>query len=139
MIWKGFFEYELDKELNERVDFTLDLLFEQNSFSGFGVDRESKSLFKEGDVRIKGFIDGDLISFIKVYPYNYFFNEETSRFEIDYSIKNHTVEYLGYFQRETQKYEGTYRAVIDSGMPGTDGLYEEEFYTGYWEMSRIDF
>ena len=139
MIWKGFFEYNLGEGLNEKVDFTLDLSFENNSFSGFSVDRETKTLFREGDVRVKGFIDGQLISFVKKYPYNYFFNEETSRCEIDYSVKNHEVEYQGYFYPEKKKYEGTYRVVIGSEMPGMDGAFREEFYTGYWEMTRLEF
>lgn len=139
MIWKGFFEYKLDEELNERVNFWLDLSFKDNSFSGYSVDRESKALFEDGSVLVKGFIDDHFISFVKTYPYNYFFNEETSRMEIDHSIKNHAVEYEGYFYPEKKKYEGTYRVIIESGDPGIDWTYEEEFYTGYWEMGRMEF
>ncbi|MCE3294510.1 MAG: hypothetical protein K0R65_224 [Crocinitomicaceae bacterium] len=126
MIWKGFFEYKLDEELTEKVDFWLDLSFKDNNFSGYSVDRETKGLFEDGSVSVEGFIDGNLISFVKKYPYNYFFNEKTSRFEIDPSTKNHEVKYEGYFYPEKKKYEGTYRVGSKN-------------YSGSWEMGKMDF
>ncbi len=133
--WEGFFTYEFDDNKNEKIPFELFLEFDKNSFTGYSVDEETKNLFKKGDVKVKGFIDELMISFIIIYPFSYYVDEE-EKMQIDYSIKNHSIEYIGNWNKKEQKYEGKYEVIFNDFPMRYDGSYDIEYYTGNWEMIK---
>ncbi len=112
----------------------MDVIENNGNFEGTATDDESRELFKEEVISVKGFFADGIISFFKRYPYSYFGTSYNTH-QVDYSKKNHVVEYVGSWNEEEHKFVGTY-SVLDNKYELEDltGLYNEPIYEGNWEM-----
>ena len=104
-IWEGFFTYQdgyedIDQYID--VDFTMNLIFNGDSFHGTSEDSESKYFFDK-PTQVKGFVDGNKISFVLNYPYAYFKDYDGQIF-VDKNSKHPEIHYFGIFD-ETEKDE----------------------------------
>lgn len=131
-IWKGCFYYEKGyPEITtlQKVSFQIDILIDNNSFSGTAHDEESKEHFDE-PVKVKGFFEKDFISFIMTYPYIYY-RDEDDKIIVDKSVPNHNVNYYGEFDETTKSYNGEWEItyVIEQLIDGDI----EEVFSGSWE------
>jgi hypothetical protein len=133
-IFEGYFSYNAGKSNEIRVAFLVEALEQNGSFEGIASDTDTEKLFEKGTIKIKGFVEEELISFVKTYPGDYILNEDNQAEAVD-SVKPHQVEYLGNWIAEEEKYVGKY--YVTGKEEWTDrhkGTYTHDGYEGYWEM-----
>lgn len=139
-IWKGHFTYINEDEegaVHEDVNtFEMELVFNKNSFSGTKFDHDTKNLFDK-PITVNGFIEDKIISFIVMYPY-YFYIDEEGNTVIDYETQYPGSQYEGKYNTEEKKFEGLWKIQIGDFKEGLfQDDYIEEFISGNWEMKRI--
>lgn len=118
------------------VYFQMDVIDNKGNFEGTATDDESREAFKDDAITVKGFFDDGVISFLKMYPYNYYGTNHYG-VEVDYSKKNHVVEYFGVWDDVEHKFVGTYTVVNNKHrIDDVTGLYlyNELVYEYQWEM-----
>lgn len=133
--WKGHFTYgpEYGEELfNQKVYFLLHLKSHGKEFEGTSVDIEGVGANYETAV-IRGFIEDDLISFVKQYPKNYSIDPDGTTHN-DLSKPSPEIQYTGHFHPRKKTFSGDWEMVIESFEHG-DGWFEETC-SGQWEMSK---
>ena len=134
--WKGFFTYlegyeSIDQYI--KVEFTMQLIFNGDSFNGTSIDSESENIFKE-PAKVIGFIENDKISFVKNYPYHYY-KDENGEIVIDENLKHPNIEYLGFYDENERKFFGTWEMIVYEEKISED-QYLEEVANGEFEIQR---
>lgn len=155
-IWKGY--YELGKSYpknlqGKRTDFVLNIKETNGEFTGECIDivHDNKD---NTTSQIKGFVDEDLISFIKQYSFHLLIDKEGKRV-IDYDEKHPEIEYTGYYDYESKKISGEWNMVTKNlvtqydyslmklliGISPDDEIeanirIREYFNSGKWEMQK---
>ncbi len=133
--WKGTFTYqegyELDNQIKE-VEFTMEIEFVENSFTGISTDNESKSSFDKPAI-VRGFADDDKISFVMKYPCAYFIDENGGVI-IDPNSEHPDIHYLGFFEDDKLSVRGNWEMTISEQRYGYD--YLEEILNGSFEMRK---
>ncbi|MEN9337242.1 MAG: hypothetical protein RLZZ500_2229 [Bacteroidota bacterium] len=136
-IWKGWFMYPELEDVDYNpipVSFGLEITVENDSFTGIATDEEAGHLFDE-PIRVTGFFQDHIISFVKKYPCLYF-SDETGNLTID-PTKNHPdIYYYGTIDSSKTQVNGTWEMVIQS-IAIDDGDYLEQVHSGAFEMRRI--
>ena len=135
--WEGFFTYPSDDDYSDQdleVTFKMELIFNENSFTGTSRDSESEHIFEEPTI-VKGFIEDNKISFILNYPC-YYYRDEDGNIQIDKDLPHPIVEYLGYYDEYEKKFSGTWEIIIHEEKISEDNFLEEFIY-GDFEMQRI--
>ncbi|WP_433830760.1 hypothetical protein [Flavobacterium anhuiense] len=134
--WKGFFTYLEGYEIIDsyiKVEFEMDLTFDDNSFSGTSTNSESENIFVE-PILVKGFIDDDMISFVINYPC-YYYKDEDGTIKLDKNLQHPNIEYLGFYDQIEKKYSGTWEMIISEEIISAD-VYMEEVANGEFEIYR---
>ena len=134
-IWVGFFTYldgyeDIDQYIE--VDFTMNLIFNGDSFHGITEDSESKHIFDK-PTTVKGFIDGNKIIFVLNYPYAYFKDNDGEIF-VDKNSKHPEIRYFGIFDEIEKCYYGEWEMTVYEEKFGDD--YLEEVLNGNFQMRR---
>ena len=138
-VWKGIFTYQdgyEDIDQYIEVDFTMILNFTEDTFIGTSTDSESEKAFNKPAL-VKGFIDGDKISFVLKYPCSYF-KDENGKIVLDENSEHPDIHYLGYFDEDKKSVSGTWEMTIYSE-PYYDGINEgflDEILNGTFEIRR---
>ncbi len=154
--WIGYYEYgeSYPQSLQgKRTNFVLNLKETAGEFSGECIDISENNKINPA-AEIKGFVNENLISFIKQYSYQLFIHDDGRR-EADYYNTHPEIEYTGYFDENTNKYTGEWSMVIKNILTKHDyslvNLYSESvandesesrmsvkeyFSSGIWEMER---
>ncbi len=125
---------QLEKKINGAFSYSNDFidsfLFEgkivmiNGSFEGSISEEEFTDVTNE-KVYIKGFIDGDHISFVKSYPFSYYLSEDETEIVFDPYKKGHDVIYDGYLNTQSNEFEGNWEIKIK----------EEKLYHGKYEIN----
>lgn len=133
--WKGYYEYGagyrlpyFSKRVETEIEFTVD-----NENKLIGVTSESSSEISvplEG--KINGFIDIDLISFIKSYSSYPQINSEGKTEIIEGKLD---IQYTGLIDNENQAIYGDW--LIEEKFINQDGFEDVEFFTGIWLLKRL--
>ena len=134
--WKGFFTYLDGYEIIDsyiKVEFQMDLTFNDNSFSGTSTDSESENIFVD-PILVKGFIDEYMISFVINYPC-YYYKDEDGTIKLDKNSQHPNIEYLGFYDQIEKKYSGTWEMIISEEIISED-VYMEEVANGEFEIYR---
>ncbi len=134
--WKGFFTYQDGYELIDQyieVAFTMELTFNDNSFTGISTDSESENVFDK-PATVKGFIDENKISFVKNYPCSYY-KDENGKIILDRDSKHPDIHYLGFFDKDKKNISGTWEMTIYEEKHLDD--YLEDVATGEFEIRRV--
>jgi len=134
--WNGTFSYLEGYELPDQykeVEFTMDINISENSFVGISTDSESEKLFDK-PATIKGFIEGDKISFIVKYSYSYFKNEN-GQLILDPTSEHPDIHYLGFFDDDKTEVNGNWEMTIYEEKYGDE--YLEEVANGKFNMRKI--
>lgn len=132
-VWKGSFWYLSDDEIYRRQQFTMSVNLKNGSFSG-EVEEDVFSEITGGEkVAVRGFIEYDLISFVKRYPFRYI--SKNGQPYIDRTQRGHEVTYQGYFDENEGKWEGHWEVSISEEWIRGSTAYMERFIRGFWEMS----
>ena len=125
-IWKGTFKYDLGDYGHEReVAFELRVKFKDGKISGIATDSDFV-LLSSLPIPVKGFFEGDHISFVTTFPFKYDQDENGKSF-INESEKGHDVNYDGYFNPDVNKWTGDWEIL--------EGEEDEQLFVGgTWEL-----
>lgn len=130
--WFGYFTYpiynddgKLLDDVEERIPFEMSIQIQDGAFTGIATDEESKHLFDK-PATVKGFIEKNLISFIKQYPSLYYINED-GELAVDSQKEHPEIRYTG-FLNETQN------EIIGEWEMGTS---PGEGYWGEFELKKV--
>ncbi|HYG15944.1 MAG TPA: hypothetical protein VEC12_09345 [Bacteroidia bacterium] len=113
--WKGYFEFGegYDEGIAGKKGYFIATLTEKNGvIEGTSQDTEGEGVVGE-PATVKGFIEGDMISFVKTYPCKYFYDEDGNLIK-DAEAGPHEVTYVGYFNSGTLSFTGNWE--IDTGL-----------------------
>lgn len=135
--WIGKFAYSFEEGDDEFFAFEIVANYENGSFEGTVYDEVFSGM--TGDLaKVKGFIEHDLISFVKIYPY-YYVKDLQGKTIIDKNQKGHQVVYQGYFNDETGEWEGEWEIQIyEERDKRVKGGYLTKSLIGPWNMKLND-
>jgi hypothetical protein len=129
--WIGKYGYLYDDAENDFYSFEINATIEKGSFEGT-VFEEEFSGATGNLVAVKGFIDGDFISFVKTYPYCYW-KDEKDEIIIDEKFPGGEVIYSGSFDENTGVWKGEWEIEI-SAVSVDEEVDSIEMMVGVWEM-----
>ncbi len=129
--WSGYFTYpvydekgNVREDVEERISFKMSINLHDGSFTGTAEDEESKSLFHQ-PASVKGFIEKNLVSFTKQYPYLYYINEQ-GELATDREQKHPEIRYTGFFNDTENEIIGEWEMGESPG----------EGQWGYFELKK---
>ncbi|GMN08608.1 hypothetical protein MTsPCn5_39980 [Croceitalea sp. MTPC5] len=94
--WKGYYQYGFGYDLDffgKKVAIEVEIVDDNGSISG-NCKEEKSAISIDGKSEIRGFYEGDTISFLKTYPFSTSVNE------------SHEIEYFGEFDDTKTKLFG---------------------------------
>ena len=132
--WKGYYEYGLGYILpyfGNRVE--LEMIVNVDSSGNItGSTTEVPSEFSVNvEASIKGFIDQDLISFIKTYPVLPSIADDGT---IQLTEGTLEIQHTGFIDRENQAIYGDW--LIEEKFINEEGYNDIEYLTGIWLLIR---
>ena len=136
--WTGFFTQLLGNEDDRYVaefEFRMEITENENGFTGKCWDMEIEE--GENEVsNIRGFRDGNMISFIKEYDNLITYDDKTDELVLDKeSDSNEEIHYFGTFDSEKKAFIGEWEIKLDeTKIP--EG-FDVEMECGDWEMKKI--
>ena len=132
--WTGEYKYggEYPEIEGTTVAFEIQMTEQDGIISGTCIDEDTKEIFKD-PIKIKGFIDGNVISFIKTYPYYYFLDKD-GKIVIDNSMPPHSVSYSGSLNDRKDSCAGDWEITADSQTFGE--FIIDDIMTGTWKMEK---
>jgi hypothetical protein len=133
--WKGTFTYGegYGNRTGKIVEFSLELTENDGEFSGLSIDQESKDYISE-PITISGFLEEDMISFTKQYPYFFYATDEGS-IVVNRDKFHPEIIFSGAFNEAEGKYEGDWEVLASSIQFGYES--DSSSWIGTWEMSRV--
>lgn len=133
--WTGEFMYGnlYPAELRGKaVTFELDITVENGQFSGFATDEETDAHFNR-PATVSGFIEDNLISFIKKYPHYYETNPNDPEKMIFYpEVASHEIHYEGRYVNGV--FTGDWEII--SSYKDEWGNIHEDGGNGSWSMQK---
>jgi len=131
--WIGRYGYSFEEGNEWYYSFEITANYNNGSFEGTVIEEEFTS-FTNDLVHVKGFIEEDLISFVKTYPYLFEANDNGEML-IDKSQRGHSVIYQGYYDQSKDGWEGEWEVKISEESDKTQiGAYKTQYKTGPWNM-----
>jgi hypothetical protein len=133
--WEGKIIYgaEYDKLEHKELYFSMDIIQDLDAFTGIALDKEGIGVNPD-KATIKGFIDGNEISFVKQYESTAWF-DENDLVVIEKNKLSPEINYFATFDPLTNVIEGHWDVVISSQPFGNDWL--DDISTGSFSMRRI--
>ncbi len=110
--WTGIIIYGADYEnqKDEKLFFVADLTIEDGNI--FGSSKDLNQKVDTGIAIITGFIDNDLVSFIKRYEFEFYFDEKGNTI-IDKTKPGPPITYTGVYNSQTNSIEGHWEVIDD--------------------------
>lgn len=137
--WKGDYTQEFKGGDNQTivVDFEIELKSEAKGFSGVCYDIEIEEGNREKS-SIKGFIDGEIISFVKQYENAIYLDDETEEYILEKNpIEPHPeIHYYGTYNADLKKFEGTWEIEVGEELIVPEE-YGVELVVGEWWMKKL--
>jgi hypothetical protein len=133
--WTGEFSYgpEYGADLTkEKVSFVLKLIDINKQFEGECTDEQGVGA-SSYPASIRGFVEGNFISFIKQYPVSHYLDEEGET-HLDYRHPHPEIHYTGYYNESTQAFAGKWEMIYEQQI--SDGGFLEYLLTGQWKMKK---
>lgn len=134
--WIGYFTYGQeygDDLVGEKVMFRLFVEnFKNEEFVGTSIDLEGVGAIYE-NAKVKGFIEGNFISFTKEYPHFYGLDEAGNNND-DKNKQHPVISYSGKYNKDTEAYSGQWELRMEIKPVGDYWL--EDICTGTWEIRR---
>lgn len=129
--WIGKYGYLFDDAETEHFSFEINVKIIDGAFEGTAFEQEFSG--STGDlIHVKGFIEGDFISFVKKYPYGYW-KDENDEVIIDIKIPGHEVVYQGNFDQEKGLWKGEWEIEVDIDQVDEEND-EVQVMVGVWDM-----
>ena len=133
--WEGYYEYGEGYILpyfGERVKIEVELYGDESSFTGLVTEEDSKfSVPLQGE--IKGFLENELVSFIKTYDGNPTIREDQHNSLV---IEKGTleIEHQGYYDEKNQSMYGSW--IFEQQQEDEEGKYDAVM-TGTWLLKKM--
>jgi hypothetical protein len=133
--WKGEFVYGPEYGDIEGEKATFMFFVDKNDETGFeGRSFDIDGVGVNAEVAIvRGFIDDDMISFIKQYPTTVVFQQDGSLETIS-TKPSPEIHYIGEYNERLQMFKGSWEMVWSEVKQGEG--YLEYLCTGKWEMRK---
>lgn len=132
-IWIGYYEYGIGYELpyfGQRVKYQIEITFDDENI--IGTASEEKSEFSvDSDAIIKGYIEDDLIFFVKTYPVKSIINENN---KVESSKGEQFVNHTGYLDRDKKTMYGLW--TIEQNYLDLDYPNEMDQVEGIWLLEK---
>ncbi len=134
--WQGFFSYGNEYGTivsGQEAEFRLFIeKFDNGEFSGRVIDWDGFGV--DGEIsKVKGFIEGDIISFIKEYDKMHII-DDFGNCSVQEGVKGYKVVYEGRYNKDKNYFEGDWEIVYD--LFSNSELIFQEKVTGKWRMYR---
>lgn len=134
--WKGYYEYGegyLLPYFGQRVSFEITIDGDDHSFTG--TTREEPSEYSvPSQASVKGFIDNNLVSFIKTYPINPIIDEHNQTIQIEAGQLN--IEHLGIIDHAQQCMYGSWQ--IEDKFVNEEGQQDINYVGGIWLVRKTN-
>lgn len=136
--WEGVYaqwkQYTEEKQEKEEVVFIADITVEDGILSGTSEEQVTRELMGR-PATLSGFVEGDVISFIKQYPYYYYLGDD-GEIKVDVSREHPPVHYSGMFDAATGIFSGEWEieVYLDREEYGDDPY----LLRGGWELKKIE-
>lgn len=129
--------YDFDEKGNESpFAFRMDVdINDKLSFMG-AVWEEEFTRISGKKLSVKGYIDGDHISFVKQYPCHYGYDENGKVF-VDDTQRGHDVIYDGYWDEERGIWSGEWE-VEGELLVFNNEMIQSRVYIGKFEMHMVE-
>ena len=121
------------KAAGKRNDFMLDIVEEEGEITGSVIDQECVFVFKSA-ISVTGFHHDETLSFIRNYPFKYYFAEEDGLFCIAENKVPYEVNYMGEYVPDKEYFAGVWELATNVVKTGTP--YQQEQGSGNWAMRR---
>ena len=135
--WLGHFQYgpEYGDLYGEKVSFSITLEeCAHGEFKGRCFELEGVGM-NDTIAAVKGYLDGDIIHFVKEYPVDYKFEPDGSIKKLE-SASKPILFYDGQFDYRFNAYRGTWELEVNLG-PSIHGDLLD-ICTGTWEMAKAE-
>lgn len=133
--WKGELIYgeEFPENIrNQKKSFTIEIKETDGEIVGKYFETEGFGIIPES-AEITGFIEDDVLSFVKKYPAFYLVNEKGEVNTVP-DKEPPEINYSGYFNEETQCFEGDWSMIVE--FKQLIFGYSENAVTGTWTMKK---
>ena len=134
--WSGYFKYgqQFGNLNGQKVIFRISLNeTEEKQFYGKCIEIEGEGA-NPGLAEIKGYMEGNCITFVKEYPVNYLFDEELNLVE-NKKMPAPLLTYFGEYNWQSKTFAGHWELEMNHGF-FIDGD-SVTVLTGTWEMRKI--
>ena len=128
-VWRG----EYADQYDEIVEFRIDLNQGEEGFEGICYDLYEKSI----ESKVVGFIENDLISFVKEYEEAIVIDKIGDVF-VDKDSYHPGVHYYGRYNSETARFEGTWEIQVNESEFGKDESLIWFDYGSWWMEKTND-
>lgn len=130
--WVGEYAYNYEDDTSH-YSFEIIAEWKDGSFEGTVYEQEFSGITNDV-VHVKGFVEGDLISFVKTYPY-LFGTDEKGLLIIDKGLRGHQVVYGGNFDKNTGIWSGDWEIIMHEEKNKLEPeTYKIESMFGPWNM-----
>jgi hypothetical protein len=131
--WIGRYGYSFEEGNEWYFSFEINADYIDGSFEGT-VSEEEFTGYTNDLVHVKGFIEEDMISFVKTYPHLYIVDEKGDVY-VDKSQRGHSVTYQGYFDESKSEWYGEWEVKISEERDKSQkGAYKTLHKIGPWDM-----
>ncbi|WP_438711042.1 hypothetical protein ACSTS3_21270 [Aquimarina muelleri] len=133
--WEGYYEYGEGYILpyfGERVKIEVIIKGENDSFTGSTTEEES-NLSVPSEARIKGFTEGDMISFVKTYPINPQIDGYSNKIQIKEGQLD--IEHVGFCDHKNQSIYGSWQ--IQQVFKNEYNQDDVEYVGGIWFLKKV--
>lgn len=119
--------------INQELSFELIISEFNEVITGYGKDIAGCGI-NPSECHIRGFVDGDMISFIKQYKSAGYFDQHGASFIIE-DKASIDITYNGTFNPEKNQYEGEWDILLDQEQYGNKTFIYE--CVGTWTMHKL--
>ncbi len=134
--WEGYYAYGEGYILpyfGEKVAIEIEIYGNESSFTGLVREEESEfSVPLQSEV--KGFSEGDLVSFIKTYDGNPIIKEEETN-SLVIGEGNLEIEHEGYYDEKNKAMYGSW--IMEQQQEDEEGTYDAVL-TGTWMLRKVE-
>ena len=132
--WKGYYEYGVGYQLpffGSRVEMQVEFVVDQEGKFTGTITEIPSDFSVPMDAKINGFIDIDLISFIKSYPSHFQINPDNTMKVSEGSLD---IQYTGYIDEKNHAIYGEWS--IEDEFTNEEGFDDTGYSTGIWLIKR---
>lgn len=131
--WIGQYGYSFEEGNEWFYSFEINAEYNNGSFEGTAFEEEFSG-FTNDLVHVKGFIEDNMISFVKTYPY-FWMTEENGDIFIDKGQRGHQVVYQGVFDENSAEWCGDWEIIISEERDKSQiGAFKTLRIIGPWNM-----